>query len=135
MLQAREPTGNALLRTWLIFATALGACHLDPPRAAAHAPVAVRPPPVEVLTCVDLPRDDPRSHELSGLAWDPAERLLYAVSDRTPWIVVLAPRADLSAYELRGPIGLNLPVERWDGEALALAGDRFDHADCARSRP
>lgn len=110
---------------WLIFAIALGACHADPPHAAAHAPAAARLPPVEVLTCVDLPRDDPRSHELSGLAWDPAERLLYAISDRAPWIVVLAPRADLSAYELRGPITLNLPVERWDGEALALAGDRF----------
>jgi len=103
----------------------LGACHAGPPHAAAHPPVAVRPPPVEVLTCVDLPHDDPRSHELSGLAWDPAERLLYAISDHTPWIVVLAPRADLSAYELREPIRLNLPVERWDGEALALAGDRF----------
>jgi len=109
----------------LIVAIALGACRGGPPHATAHAPVAARPPPVELLTCVDLPHDDPRSHELSGLAWDPAERLLYAVSDHTPWIVVLAPRADLSAYELREPIRLNLPVERWDGEALALAGDRF----------
>jgi hypothetical protein len=125
MFQARELTGNALLRTWLIFATALGACHAGPPHTAGHAPIAVRPAPFEVLTCVDLPRDDPRSHELSGLAWDPAERLLYAISDREPWIVVLAPRADLSAYELREPIALDLPVERWDGEALALAGDRF----------
>jgi hypothetical protein len=125
MVQARELTRNALLRTGLIFAAALGACHAGPPHAAGHAPIAVRPPPLEVLTCVDLPRDDPRSHELSGLAWDPAEQLLYAISDREPWIVVLAPRPDLSAYELREPIALDLPVERWDGEALALAGDRF----------
>jgi hypothetical protein len=121
MFQTRGLTGNALL----ILATALGACHRGPPHAAAHAPVAVRPPAIEVLTCVDLPPDDPRSHDLSGLAWNPAERLLYAVSDRMPWIVVLAPRADLSAYELREPIGLDLPVERWDGEALALADDGF----------
>ncbi|HSR99557.1 MAG TPA: esterase-like activity of phytase family protein [Kofleriaceae bacterium] len=82
-------------------------------------------PPVEVLSCIDLPREDPRSHELSGLAWDPSERLLYAISDSKPWIVVIAPRADLSAYELREPIWLELPVRKWDGEALALAGDRF----------
>lgn len=125
MFQARGDTGNALLCAWLIFTTALGACRTGPSHAVMHAPVAVRPPPVEVLTCVDLPRADPRSHELSGLAWDPAERLLYAISDHEPWIVVLAPRADLSAYELREPIRLDLPVERWDGEALALAGDRF----------
>ena len=116
-------------RTWLTFA-ALGACHAEPAlpaapaHAVAHAPAAAHAP-VEVLTCVDLPRDDPRSHDLSGLAWDANEHLLYAISDRTPWIVVLAPRADLSAYELREPIPLDLPVERWDGEALALAGDRI----------
>ncbi len=125
MIRTRELTGNTRLRTWLIFATALGACRAGSPHDAAHAPVAVRPPAIEVLTCVDLPRDDRRSHELSGLVWDPDERLLYAISDRTPWIVVLAPRADLAAYELREPIALDLPVEHWDGEALALAGDRF----------
>jgi Esterase-like activity of phytase len=129
MFQARKLTRTAL-RTSLIVAAGLAACHIDPPHPAAHAPVAARPPPehhapAEVLTCVDLPRDDPRSHDLSGLAWDPAERLLYAVSDRAPWIIVLAPRADFSAYDLREPISLDLPVERWDGEALALAGDRF----------
>ena len=128
--QAGGPTGGVLPRSWLAVAAALGACHAEPPHPAMHAPVVVRaavehPAPVEVLTCVDLPRDDPRSHDLSGLAWDPAEHLLYAISDREPWIVVLAPRPDLSAYELREPIALNLPVERWDGEAIAVAGDRF----------
>ncbi|HSR97218.1 MAG TPA: esterase-like activity of phytase family protein [Kofleriaceae bacterium] len=128
MSQARKLTGDAL-RTWLVFA-ALGACHAEPPLPAAHAPLVAHAPapahaPVEVLTCVDLPRDDPRSHDLSGLAWDANEHLLYAISDRAPWIVVLAPRADLSGYELREPIPLDLPVERWDGEALALAGDRI----------
>lgn len=122
---ALEPIRRTPLRGRLILATVLGACHAGPPGGVAHGPVGVRPPAVEVLSCVDLPRSDPRSHELSGLAWDPAERLLYAVSDSTPWIVVLAPRADLSAYELREPIRLNLPVEDWDAEALALAGDRF----------
>lgn len=131
MFQACGPTGSAVLRTWMMFAAALGACHAaEPALPAAPAPVVTHAPapahaPVEVLTCIDLPRDDPRSHDLSGLAWDAADHLLYAISDRAPWIVVLAPRADLSAYELRDPIPLDLPVERWDGEALALAGDRF----------
>jgi hypothetical protein len=132
MFQARESAGSAAIRARLrLAAFALAAaCHAEPavpaapPPVVAHAP-AMAHPPVEVLSCVDLPRDDPRSHDLSGLAWDPGERLLYALSDRNPWIVVLAPRADLSAYELREPIALDLPVERWDGEALALAGDRF----------
>ena len=101
----------------------LGACRASPP--SAHGPVRGALPSVEVMSCVDVPCSDPRSHELSGLAWDPAERVLYAISDRTPWIVVLAPREDLSGYELRDPIRLDLPVEHWDGEALALAGDRF----------
>jgi hypothetical protein len=129
MFQARKLTGSAL-RTCLIFAAALAACHAEPALPARSAPVMAHAPapahaPIEVLTCVDLPRDDPRSHDLSSLAWDASDHLLYAISDRAPWIVVLAPRADLSAYELREPIPLDLPVERWDGEALALAGDRF----------
>lgn len=79
----------------------------------------------EILSCVDLPRDDPRSHHLSGLAWDPAEWRLYALSDKDPWITVIEPRRDLGGFEIRGSIGLELDVERWDAEALAIAGDRF----------
>jgi len=104
-----------------LLAALLIACHASSPAGPAKLP---KPRP-EVLSCVDLPRDDPRSHDLSGLAWDPAAHLLYALSDRVPRIVVLAPRPDFEGYEFRPSIPLELPVERWDGEALALADDRF----------
>jgi len=107
-----------------LLAVLLIACRASPP-AAGPAPVKLPRPRPEVLSCVDLPRDDPRTHDLSGLAWDPAARVLYALSDREPRIVVLAPRPDFEGYELRPSIPLELPVERWDGEALALADDRF----------
>lgn len=103
----------------------LVACHASPPPAAAPVSTKLPKPRPEVLSCVDLPSDDPRSHDLSGLAWDSAERVLYALSDREPRIVVLVPRPDFESYELRPSIPLELPVERWDGEALALADDRF----------
>lgn len=101
------------------------ACRDNP--APAPAPVPRRPvePAAEVLSCVDLPPGDPRSHDLSGLAWDPANRLLYALSDREPRIVVLAPAPDFASYELRPSIPLELTVEHWDGEGLALADDRL----------
>jgi hypothetical protein len=103
----------------------LVACSATPPPAASPVSTKLPKPRPDVLSCVDLPRDDARSHDLSGLAWDPANRLLYALSDREPRIVVLAPRPDFAGYELRPSIPLELPVERWDGEALALADDRF----------
>jgi hypothetical protein len=112
--------------TWI--AVALAACDVG----HAAAPVAPRrdvghPPAVEVISCIDLPRDDPRSHDLSGLAWDPSERLLYALSDKQKWLVVLAPRPGFTGYDLRPPIpiDLDLDLDRWDGEALAIAHDRF----------
>ena len=103
----------------------LVACNASPPPAASPVPTKLPKPRPEVLSCVDLPRDDPRSHDLSGLAWNPGDGLLYALSDREPRIVVLAPQHDFEGYELRPSIPLELPVERWDGEALALADDRF----------
>jgi len=109
-----------------LVAALLVACHAGPPPSASPPGLTKQPKPrPEVLSCVDLPRDDPRSHDLSGLAWDPAAHLLYALSDRVPRIVVLAPRPDFEGYEFRPSITLELPVERWDGEALALADDRF----------
>jgi hypothetical protein len=138
--QARESPGVVVRRTWPSHATnaAMGAaalvfaCHAEPTNTAAAAPgesVRAAGEPrtalVEVVSCVDLPRDDPRSHDLSGLAWDPADNLLYAISDREPWLVILAPAPDLSAYAFRPTIPLDLPVERWDGEALAFTEDRL----------
>lgn len=82
-------------------------------------------PVVEVISCVDLPRSDPLSHNLSGLAWDPSERRLYAVSDRDRWITVIEPRPDFAGFDIRASITLDIDVDPWDGEALAIAGDRF----------
>src|SRR5262245_26131481 len=122
-----QPTGSGTLGAMFpdrgLLAALLIACHASP--AAGPVLGKLPKPRPEVLSCVDLPRNDPRSHDLSGLAWDPAAHLLYALSDREPRIVVLAPRPDFEGYEFRPSIPLELPVERWDGEALALAGDRF----------
>jgi len=86
---------------------------------------ASKVPPVEVISCFDLPRDDPRSHNLSGLAWDGDQRRLYAISDRDKQLTVLSPRPGFLGFDLLPPIALHIDVKQWDGEAVALAGDRF----------
>jgi hypothetical protein len=90
---------------------------------AALALPAAAPP--EVLACFDLPPGDARSHELSGLAWDPAAQRLYAVSDRNKALTVLVPRPDLTGFDLAPSISLDIDIAEWDGEGIALAGDRF----------
>lgn len=110
---------------WLSGMVLLG-CNFGPPvapiprRAESAAALSA-----EIVACVDLPRDDPSSHNLSGIAWDDAEHLLYAISDRDRQISVLRPRAGFTGYDARPPIALDIDVEPWDGEALAIAGDRF----------
>jgi len=102
------------------------ACTAGPPvvpSARTAGPIAA--PGTEILSCFDLPRDDARSHNLSGLAWDPAARRLFAVSDRDKLVTVLEPRPGLVGFDLRPAIALDIDVEPWDGEALAIAGDRF----------
>lgn len=106
-------------------ATVATACKAgrDPAPAGRGAPPVA--PAVDTVSCFDLPRDDPRSHNLSGLAWDQGEQRLYAVSDKDRWITVLAPRPGFRGFDLAPPIALDIDVEPWDGEALAIAGDRF----------
>ncbi|HEX3478822.1 MAG TPA: esterase-like activity of phytase family protein [Kofleriaceae bacterium] len=95
-----------------------------PPATPAALALPVAPAP-ELLACFDLPPDDARSHELSGLAWDPAEQRLFAVSDRNRALTVLVPRPDLAGFDLAPSIPLDIAIDDWDGEGLALAGDRF----------
>jgi len=99
------------------------------PRATVVVPPATRGskpvPAAEIIGCIDLPRDDPRSHDLSGLAWDPLERRLFALSDFQRTLTVLVPRPDFTAVDLAPSITLDIPIDNWDGEALALADDRF----------
>lgn len=120
------------------FAAASGCGHpvaqrASPPAAAAlpladpaalTVPAGAAPAP-EVLACFDLPPGDPRSHELSGLAWDPAAGRLFAISDRNRALTVLVPRPDLGGFDLAPSIPLDIDIDPWDGEAIALAGDRF----------
>lgn len=86
---------------------------------------AVAALPVEIVSCVDLPRGDQGSHSLSGLAWDPVQRRLFAISDDDRELTVLEPGPGLAGFELAAPIALDIDVEPWDGEALALADDHF----------
>ena len=95
------------------------------PTADPAALVLPAAPPPEVLACFDLPPGDARSHELSGLAWDPAARRLFAISDRNRALTVLVPRPDLAGFDLAPSIPLDIDIAAWDGEAVALAGDRF----------
>ncbi len=97
-----------------------------PPADPAVLAVPAAPVPVpDVLACFDLPPDDARSHELSGLAWDPAAQRLFAVSDRNKALTVLVPRPDLGGFDLAPSIPLDIELAAWDGEAIAIAGDRF----------
>lgn len=111
------PAGSPLAGSPLAGSPPAGSPTLPPPVTGA--------PPAEVLACFDLPRDDARSHNLSGLAWDPAAQRLFAISDRDKALTVLVPRPGLAGFELATSIPLEIDVDAWDGEAVAIAGDRF----------
>lgn len=98
---------------WLV---GLAACRPAPQPSSA-------PPHPEVLSCLDLPPGDPRSHNLSGLAWDGHQ--LISISDRDRQLAVLAPDASFTHVALQPAIPLEIPLDAWDAEAVVLAGDRF----------
>ena len=111
---------------------AAAACHGGGTRPTAR-PADVQEP--ATLSCgptlraslhawYDLPADDPRSHNLSGIAWDAATGALYAVPDRTPQIVALIPDQGLSRWSFGATIAVT-GVASWDAEALALDAGRF----------
>jgi hypothetical protein len=72
----------------------IGASPVTPRRSAAGKAFGG---PVEVHSWFDLP-DDPRSRELSGIAWDEASRTLWAVQDETANIVPLVPDHELQRW-------------------------------------
>lgn len=80
--------------------------------------------PVALWSCVDLPSEDPRSRELSGIAWDPNEQVLWAVQDERANIVELVPKADLRTWTFGRTIALECggPV---DLEGLVVLPDGF----------
>jgi hypothetical protein len=77
----------------------------------------------EIVAHHDLPPDDERSVELSGLTWDEASHTLYAVSDNRPWIVPLRLSPDFTQLTFGDPISVTVPHE-WDGEGIALVSGR-----------
>ncbi|CAN5916639.1 hypothetical protein BH11MYX4_BH11MYX4_24790 [soil metagenome] len=75
-----------------------------PPARAPLGPSTVRAPgEVELYSWFDLPSEDPRSRELSGIAWDEASRTLWAVQDATANLVPIVPDRDLRRWTF-GPI-------------------------------
>jgi hypothetical protein len=79
--------------------------------------------PVAVYSWFDLP-DEPRSRELSGIAWDDATRTLWAVQDETANIVPLVPDAELEKWGF-GPVivlEMSFPL---DLEGIVVIPDGF----------
>lgn len=100
--------------------TAHGAGHLVPPRAPAARPFGG---PVEIHSWFDLP-EDPRSRELSGIAWDDATRTLWAVQDESGNVVPIVPDQALATWGF-GPV---LPLRTsfpLDLEGIAVIPDGF----------
>ena len=78
---------------------------------------------VEVWSWFDLP-EDPRSRELSGIAWDEATRTLWGVQDETANIVPLIPDAELRKWGF-GPVivlKMSFPL---DLEGIVITPDGF----------
>ena len=87
------------------------------PRRLNHAPV-------ELYSVYDLPSDDARSKELSGIAWDPAANLLWAVQDESPSVVALVPDPQLRSWKLAQTIQVTCDGTL-DLEGIVLTKDGF----------
>ena len=98
---------------------------LSPPRPSLIAAGAARfGAPVALYSWFDLPLDDPRSRELSGISWDEATRTLWAVQDESANIVPLVPDRDLKRWGF-GPsitLKMNFPL---DLEGIVVTSDGF----------
>jgi hypothetical protein len=119
-----------LLRSFaaLCLATACGPSAVTTTLAPAPAPVRVRPSrpfggKVEVYSWFDLP-DDPRSSELSGIAWDDATRTLWAVQDETANIVHIVPDGTLGTWGFGRTITLRMSFPL-DLEGIVVVPDGF----------
>jgi hypothetical protein len=111
----------------LVLGATLLARALTTPGTVQRAAVAVSASgsgSVTLLAWFDLPRDDPRSVELSGIAWDDATRTLFAISDNMPEIVPLRPTPDYRAWFFGEVIRVDVPAQ-WDGEGIVLVEEGF----------
>ena len=95
-----------------------------PPSRVAAAAARAFGRPIELHSWFDLPSDDPRSRELSGIAWDEATRTLWAVQDETANIVSLVPDDRFHRWGF-GPtitLAMSFPL---DLEGIVVLDDGF----------
>jgi hypothetical protein len=81
-------------------------------------------PTTSVLGWYDLPKDDQRSQEVSGLTWDPESATLYGITDDAPRIVRLNTGEDFRSVSFGETITVTVP-DLWDGEAIARTSTSF----------
>lgn len=115
--------------------TGAGAARPPAPRGSAAAPVPsraeltrrLRQPGarVELHSWFDLPFSDPRSHELSGIAWDEGTRTLFAVQDENARIVSLVPDAELRRWTIASAIKIQDLGDAIDLEGIVVLPDGF----------
>lgn len=80
----------------------------------------------ELWSFFDLPHGDPRSSELSGIAWDSERRILWAVQDHTPTIVALVPDRELRTWTFGERIDLMIDTDdKIDLEGIVALRDGF----------
>jgi hypothetical protein len=92
---------------------------------AGTIPRAAADPSVELIAWKDLPRDDRRSQELSGIAWDETTSTLYAITDDAPRIVPLVVGGEgFSAVTFGDEIAVTIHGD-WDGEGIARTSTGF----------
>lgn len=83
-----------------------------------------RTQPVELWSFFDLPSDDPRSRELSGIAWDAKEGVLWAVHDESPSIVALVPDPALRTWRFGETVTID-GGDPTDLEGIVIVPDGF----------
>jgi hypothetical protein len=81
---------------------------------------------VDLWSWFDLPSSDPRSHELSGLAWDEGARLAWSIQDDVPRIVALAPSPRLDRWQITETVEVDSGNGgKLDLEGIVVTGDGF----------
>jgi hypothetical protein len=81
-------------------------------------------PSASILAWYDLPKEDRRSVELSGIAWDEGSSTLFAVTDDAPSIVRLVLSDDFKSVSFGEAISVAVS-DPWDGEGIAQTSSGF----------
>lgn len=98
----------------------VGACGTA---ATSSLPLRSNGRSVELWSFFDLPQDT-RSRELSGIAWDAENHVLWAVQDHTPRIVALVPDREFRTWRCGETIDVET-TEAVDFEGLVAFRDGF----------